>query len=69
MDEVLGASAISDIQPPLEIKGRVYASCVRNSMTYGSEPRPLLVDAGLKFESAEIIIIYSICIALYNTLL
>ena len=23
--------------PPLEMKGRVYASCVRNSMTYGSE--------------------------------
>ena len=25
---------------PLEIKGRVYASCVRSSMTYGSETRP-----------------------------
>ena len=39
--------------PPLEMKGRVYASCVRSSMTYGSEPRPLLVDVGLKFERAE----------------
>ena len=31
---------------PLEMKGRVYASCVRSSMTYGSETRPLLVDVG-----------------------
>ena len=31
--------------PPLEMKGRVYASCVRSSMTYGSETRPLLVDS------------------------
>ena len=30
--------------PPLEMKGRVYASCVRSSMTYGSKTRPLLVD-------------------------
>ena len=36
--------------PPLEMKGRVYASCVRSSMTYGSETRPLLVDVGLKKE-------------------
>ena len=41
--------------PPLEMKGRVYASCVRSNMTYGSETRPLLVDVGLKFERAEII--------------
>ena len=39
--------------PPLEMKGRVYASCVRSSMTYGSETRPLLVDVGLKFERVE----------------
>ena len=39
---------------PLEMKGRVYASCVRSSMTYGNETRPLLVDVGLKFERAEI---------------
>ena len=32
--------------PQLEMKGRVYASCVRSSMTYGSETRPLLVDDG-----------------------
>ena len=38
---------------PWEMKGQVYASCVRSSMTYGSETRPLLVDVGLKFERAE----------------
>ena len=32
---------------PLEMKGRVYGSCVRSSMTYGSETRPLLADVGL----------------------
>ena len=36
--------------PPLEMKGRVYASCVRSSMTYGNETRLLLVDVELKFE-------------------
>ena len=39
--------------PPLKMKGRVYASCVINSMTYGSEIMPLLVDVGFKFERAE----------------
>ena len=38
---------------PLEMKSRMYASCVRISMTYGSETRPFLVDVGLKFERAE----------------
>ena len=38
---------------PLEIKGRVYASCVRSSMTYGSKTRHLLFDVGLQFERAE----------------
>ena len=38
--------------PPLEMKGLVYAICVRSSMTYGSETGPLLVDV-LKFERAE----------------
>ena len=48
MDEVPRAFAISDMQSSLlEMKGRVYASCVR------SETRPLLVDVGLKFERAE----------------
>ena len=39
--------------PSLEMKGRLYASCVRSSMTYGSETMPLLVDVRLKFERAE----------------
>ena len=39
--------------PPLEMKGQVYASDVRSSMTYGSKTRPLLVDVGLKFERTE----------------
>ena len=47
--------------PPLEMKGRVHASCVRSSMTYGSETRPLLVDVGLKFERAEMQMIRWMC--------
>ena len=47
--------------PPLEIKGRVYASCVRSSMTYGSETMPLLVDVGWKFERAEMKMIRWMC--------
>ena len=39
--------------PPLEMNGRVYASCVKSSMTYGSETGPLLVDVWLKCERAE----------------
>ena len=45
----------------LEMKGRVYASCVRSSMTYGSETRPLLVDVGLRFERAEMQMIRWMC--------
>ena len=33
----------------------LHSSCVRSSMTYGSETRPLLVDVGLKFERAEMV--------------
>ena len=47
--------------PPLAMKGRVYASCVRSSMTYGSETRPLLADIGLKFERAEMQMIRWMC--------
>ena len=47
MDEVPRVFAISDIQ------SSPVASCVRSSMTYGNETRPLLVDVGLKFEKAE----------------
>ena len=31
--------------------------CVRSSMTYGNETRPLLADVGFKFERAEMQII------------
>ena len=47
--------------PPLEMKGRVYSSCVRNNMTYGSETRSLLGDVGLKFERAEMQMIRWMC--------
>ena len=47
--------------PTLEMKGRVYASCVRSSMTYGRETRPLLADVGLKFERAEMQMIRWMC--------
>ena len=54
--------SIYDIQSSqLEMKGRVYASCVRSSMTYGSETRPLLADVGLKFERAEMQMIRWMC--------
>ena len=45
----------------LVMKGRVYDSCVRSSMTYGSETRPLLADVGLKFERAEMQMIRWMC--------
>ena len=45
------AFATSDIRSsPLEMKGRVHASCVTNGMIYGSETMPLLADVGLKFD-------------------
>ena len=46
---------------PLEMKGQVYASCVRSSMTYRSENRPMLVDVGLKFERPEMQMIRWMC--------
>ena len=36
--------------PQLEMKGRVYANCVRSSMRYGSETMPLLVDDPLEMQ-------------------
>ena len=45
----------------MEKKGRVYASWVKCSITYGSETRPLLVDVGLRFERAEMQIIKWMC--------
>ena len=54
MDEFQRAfSILTSRAPPLEMKGRVCASCVRSSMTYGSETMLLLVDVGLKFQRAE----------------
>ena len=47
--------------PPLEMRGRVYASCVRSSMTYGSETRSFLTDVGLKFERAKMQMIRWMC--------
>ena len=43
------------------MKEWVYASCVINSMTYGSETMPLLVDVGLKFERAKMQMIRWMC--------
>ena len=40
---------------------RVYARCVRSSMTYGSETGSFLVDVGLKFERAEMQMIRWMC--------
>ena len=40
--------------PPLEMKGRVYASCVRSRITYRSETRSLLAANELKFERSEL---------------
>ena len=62
MDEVPRAFAISEIQSSSAgDESRVYASCVRSSMTYGNEARPLLVDVGLKFERADIQMIRWMC--------
>ena len=62
MDEVLRAFAISDIQSsPIGDERSMYAICVRSSMIYGSETRPLVVDVGLKFEKAEMQMIRWMC--------
>ena len=47
MDEVPIGFAISDIQgPPVEMKGRVHASCIKSSIIYGSRIMPLIDDDG-----------------------
>ena len=62
MDEVPKDFVISDIrEPPIEMKGRVYASCVISSMIYGSETRLLLADVELIFERAELQMIRWMC--------
>ena len=47
--------------PRLEMKAQVYASCLRSSITYGSETMPLLVDVGLQFERADMQMIRWMC--------
>ena len=39
----------------------VYASCVRSSITYGSDTSPLLADVWLKFERAKMQMIRWMC--------
>ena len=47
--------------PPLEMKMRVYVSCVRSSMAYGSQTTPLLADVWLKFKRSEMKMIRWMC--------
>ena len=58
MDEVPRDFVISDIQSS---PARVYTSCVRSCMIYGSKTRPLLAGVGLKFERAEMHMIRWMC--------
>ena len=63
MNEGSRAICIADIQRSLaSMIGRVYGSCVRRSLIYGSEARPLLADVWLKFEGAAITIIRWKCV-------
>ena len=63
MNEVSRAFSISDIQRSLaSMIGRMYASCVRSSLIYGSEARPMLADVWLKFEGAAMTMIRWKCV-------
>ena len=63
MHEVLRAFAISDIQRSLaSMIGRVYTSCVRSSLIYGSETRPLLANIWLQSEGAAMTMIRWKCV-------
>ena len=63
MNEVSRDFSISDIQRSLaSMTGRVYASCVRSSLIYGSEGMPLLADVWLKFEGAAMRMIRWKCV-------
>ena len=35
------------------MKGKIYSSCVRSAMTYGSETWPMKIDDNKKLERAE----------------
>ena len=63
MDEVprVFFSFLTSRAPPLKMKSRVYASCVKSNITYGSETMPLLVDVGIKFERVEMQMIRWMC--------
>ena len=60
MDEVPRAFTISDIQSS-PVGDERYGSCVRSSMIYGSETRPLLVDVRLKFKREDMPMIRWMC--------
>ena len=63
MHEVSRAFSISDIQRSLaSMTGRVYASCVRSSLIYGSEAMPLLANVWLKFEGSAMRMIRWKCV-------
>ena len=63
INKVSRAFAISDIQRSLaSMIGRVYASCVRSSLIYGSGARPLLANVWLKFEGAAMTMIRRKCV-------
>ena len=63
MHEVSRAFSISDIQISLaSLTGRVYASCVRSSLIYGSEAMPLLAGVWLKFDRAAMRMIRWKCV-------
>ena len=62
MEDVLGAFALSEILSTPRYRGKVEGiSCVRSSITFGSETRSLLADVGLKFERAEMQMIRWMC--------
>ena len=66
MIEVSRAYTISDNKSLASMIGRVYASCVRSSLIYGSETRPLLMlmlaDVWLKIEGAVMTMIRWKCV-------
>ena len=55
MEKVCRAFAIvlTSRASPIDIKGIVYSSCIRISIIYESETRPLLDNVGLKSRDAD----------------
>ena len=58
MDEVPRDFAISDMQSSPARDERSNVCCVRSRIIYGSKIKSLLPDVGLKFERAEMQMIY-----------